>query len=40
MRRLAARGALGLADVNGIPWVDVDTPHDHAAAERLLVSRR
>ena len=36
MRRLVLRGALGAADVNGIPWVDVDTPADRAAAEELL----
>jgi choline kinase len=40
MRRLVAKGALGTADVGGVPWVDVDTPHDHAAAERLLGGRR
>jgi choline kinase len=40
MRRLAARGSLGYADVDGVAWVDVDTPHDHRAAERLLVSAR
>ena len=39
MRRLAGRGALGVADVNGIPWVDIDTPLDQAAAERLLTRR-
>jgi choline kinase len=36
MRQLAARGELGVADVDGVAWVDVDTPFDHAAAERLL----
>jgi choline kinase len=40
MRRLVARGALGLADVGEVSWVDVDTPLDHAAAERLLGARR
>jgi choline kinase len=40
MRRLVARGALGMADVGGVPWVDVDTPRDHAAAERLLGTGR
>jgi len=40
MRRLVTRGALGIADVDGVPWVDVDTPHDHAVAERLLGARR
>lgn len=35
MRRLAARGSLGAADIGGVAWVDVDTPQDQAAAERL-----
>jgi choline kinase len=40
MRRLVAKGALGTADVGGVPWVDVDTPQDQVAAERLLGGRR
>jgi choline kinase len=38
MRRLAAAGRLGAADVNSTPWIDVDTPADRAAAERLLMT--
>ncbi len=38
MRRLADRGALGFADLGGIPWVDVDTPADRQVAERLLLA--
>jgi choline kinase len=40
MRHLAARGALGAADVGGLRWIDLDTPADHAAAERLISARR
>jgi choline kinase len=36
MRRLAAAGALGAADLQGIAWMDVDTPADRQSAERLL----
>ncbi len=36
MRRLVAAGALGAAAVNGIQWVDVDTPADRDAAEGLM----
>jgi 1L-myo-inositol 1-phosphate cytidylyltransferase len=39
MRRLAALGLLGAVDVDGIEWVDVDTPADRESAERLLVQR-
>jgi 1L-myo-inositol 1-phosphate cytidylyltransferase len=35
MRQLAERGALGVSELAGIRWVDVDTPEDHAEAERL-----
>jgi 1L-myo-inositol 1-phosphate cytidylyltransferase len=38
MRRLAARGALGAADIGGVPWLDVDTPADRADAERRLAA--
>jgi choline kinase len=36
MRQLVASGALGASAINGIGWVDVDTPADRAAAELLL----
>lgn len=36
MRRLAATQALDGVDIGGVRWVDVDTPSDRAAAERLL----
>jgi choline kinase len=36
MRQLAARGALGAADLEGTQWVDVDTPADLALAETLV----
>jgi 1L-myo-inositol 1-phosphate cytidylyltransferase len=36
MRQLVERGALGLAHVDGIGWVDVDTPADMQIAERLI----
>jgi len=39
MRQLVARGLLHAADVGGISWVDVDTPTDHASAERLLAAK-
>jgi choline kinase len=39
MRCLAARGSLGAIAVDGVPWVDVDTPQDRAAAERLVFAR-
>jgi len=35
MRRLVASNALGSSDVT-LDWIDVDTPADHALAERLL----
>lgn len=38
MRQLAGAGALGWVDLGGLPWVDVDTPEDWQAAERLLLS--
>ncbi len=37
MRQLVAAGSLGSADVDGIDWVDVDTPDDRTIAERLLL---
>jgi len=37
MRRLAASRSLGTAIVDGIDWVDVDTPADRVIAERLLL---
>lgn len=36
MRQLVAEGRLTSVDVNGIEWMDVDTPADRVAAERLL----
>ncbi len=39
MRRLAADGALGFAELDGVAWADVDTPADRAMAERLLACR-
>jgi choline kinase len=36
MRQLAAREALGSADVDGTAWIDVDTPADRGLAEALL----
>jgi choline kinase len=39
MRRLAAAGALGAADIGGIDWVDVDTPADRSAAKSLIERR-
>jgi choline kinase len=38
MRQLVAREALGMADLAGIDWIDVDTPADRAAAERILMA--
>jgi choline kinase len=37
MRQLATSGSLGTADVDGVDWVDVDTPADRSIAERLLL---
>jgi choline kinase len=39
MRQLVARGQLGAVDLKGMPWVDVDTPADRDAAERLMGQR-
>lgn len=36
MRQLVARGLLSAVDLNGTAWVDVDTPADRDAAERLM----
>lgn len=36
MRRLVDQAALFAVDVDGIRWVDVDTPRDRADAERLM----
>jgi 1L-myo-inositol 1-phosphate cytidylyltransferase len=38
MRRLVDRAALFAVDVDGVRWVDVDTPRDRAEAERLLAA--
>ena len=39
MQQLAARGLLGALDLEGLDWVDVDTPADRESAERLLAQR-
>jgi choline kinase len=39
MRQLVAQSALGFAELADVPWADVDTPVDRAAAERLLACR-
>jgi choline kinase len=39
MRMLADRRALAAGDVRGVRWMDVDTPADRSAAERLLTSQ-
>jgi choline kinase len=39
MRQLVARSLLHAVDVDGTSWVDVDTPADHAIAERLIAPR-
>ena len=36
MRQLVERRALAAGELHGVPWMDVDTPADHAAAERML----
>ena len=36
MRQLVARGTLGAVDLEGTPWVDIDTPADLALAEALM----
>jgi MurNAc alpha-1-phosphate uridylyltransferase len=38
MRQLAARDRLTSMDVNGIEWMDVDTPSDRVAAERFIAA--
>lgn len=38
MRRLVLENRLSAVDVKGIEWMDVDTPADHDAAERLLAA--
>lgn len=36
MRQLVAAGRLTVVDVDGMEWMDVDTPADRDAAERML----
>jgi choline kinase len=36
MRRLARDGSLYAADIDGVPWIDVDTPADRYDAEQRL----
>ncbi len=38
MRQLVASGSLGAASVDGVDWVDVDTPADRSIAERLFLT--
>jgi choline kinase len=38
MRRLARNGSFQATDIEGVPWVDVDTPADRQDAERRLVT--
>ncbi len=38
MRQLVAAGSLGAAEVEGIEWIDVDTPADRSTAEHLLLA--
>lgn len=38
IRRLAARGLMRAFDVEGAPWLDIDTPSDLAAAESVLLA--
>jgi choline kinase len=40
MRRLVARDLLTAVDLDGMEWMDVDTPADREAAERLLALSR
>ena len=39
MRTLAGRRALAAGELRDVRWMDVDTPADRAAAERLLASQ-
>ena len=39
IRRLAAAGIMRAVDLDGVPWMDVDTPADQEMAERLLASQ-
>jgi choline kinase len=38
MRQLVARRSLGVARVDGVEWIDVDTPADRSIADRLLLA--
>jgi choline kinase len=38
MRQLVLKRRLTAVDVRGIEWMDVDTPADRDAAERLLAT--
>jgi choline kinase len=40
MRQLVARGTLGAVDLDGMAWVDVDTPADLVLAEGLIKGSR
>lgn len=39
MRLLVDQQALGVSELHGVRWMDVDTPADRAAAERLLATQ-
>lgn len=39
IRRLVARGMMSAVDLEGVLWMDVDTPADQESAERLFASR-
>ena len=38
IRRLVACGMMSAVDLEGVPWMDVDTPADRESAERLFAS--
>jgi 1L-myo-inositol 1-phosphate cytidylyltransferase/CDP-L-myo-inositol myo-inositolphosphotransferase len=38
MRRLVSAAALGAVDIDGVRWIDVDTPEDRGRAEDLIAS--
>jgi len=40
MRQLVAQRGLYGVEVNGVRWIDVDTPRDRADAERMLAARQ
>ena len=38
MRQLVREGALGFVELQGVPWIDVDTPDDRQNAEQRFVA--